>query len=176
MLSRKPPFADLLASQPLEAVLRAAASRDLRPPFPSDAPAPLRDLASECWVRKPEKRPSAAAVQEAVEAFVERLGEEMETADRLRQERQQHKEVVGALVVDLLQATEEGAVAETAAEALTQLLPGAGVVAVGSLTCEEIADVLGERPEERKRGALAGASGDTAKKRAGSLSEIRRAY
>lgn len=57
----------------------------------------------------------------------------MATADRLRQERLQHTELVSALVIDLSNLTSEAEIVQAAADAILLLLPGLGAVAIASL-------------------------------------------
>jgi hypothetical protein len=71
LFTRREPFSNQVRASSLESVLRAVVDRDLRPFFPVSNPVSIRDLAASCWARNPAKRPSFAAIQEALEDVIE---------------------------------------------------------------------------------------------------------
>lgn len=59
LFSGRQPFAEQLAAAPAEEVVRSISQVDTRPTFPEAVPKPLRDLAIDCWLRRPQRRPRA---------------------------------------------------------------------------------------------------------------------
>ena len=75
LLSNTRPFAAQEATMGRDAVLNLIASMDARPMFPAATPQPLREVAMECWVRNPSKRPSAAESALLLESALLQMGD-----------------------------------------------------------------------------------------------------